>query len=70
MAGRIRKHVDVEIISYIGTVLAKASMRYFRGSQKARVLRFYVEVPVTVSQARKVLFTHHAPAKENLYRQS
>ena len=63
--GHIRGHVDVEILSYNGTVLAIASTRYFRGSRKSRASRFSIEVQVSVSQVRKVLVAHHAPGKEN-----
>ena len=63
--GYIRGHVDVELISNRGTVLAIGSTRYFRGGPKSRASRFSIEIPVKVSQVKKVLVTHHGPAREN-----
>ena len=63
--GNIHGHVDVELIASNGAVLAIGSTRYFRGSPKSRASRFSIEVPVNVSQVRKVLVTHHPPVKEN-----
>jgi len=63
--GDIRGHIDIELISNNGTVLAIERTRSFRASPKSRVSQFSVEVPVIVSKVRKVLVTHHAPLEDN-----
>lgn len=60
--GKIRGHVDIELVANNGTVLAIGSTRYFRPSRLSRVSLFSVEILVTASKVRKILVRHHAPA--------
>ncbi len=64
-SGHIRGHVDIELISSKGLVLAIGSTRYFHPGRRIWAFKFSIDIKVDKNEVKKIIVTHHAPTKEN-----
>ena len=57
--GRVRGHVNIEVIASDGTLLFEDSVRHSRRSTKQQGARFFIKIPVEVSTGSMVRVAHH-----------
>ena len=57
--GRIRGHVNIEVIASDGTLLFEDSIHHSRRSTRQQGARFFIKIPVEVSTGSMVRIAHH-----------